>query len=127
MHLGPPELTDVGNTPMLNRPALVDQSAHAGYGAARVSRRDSPMTPPGQAMTGSGDGSAIPLPYAPIRNRGLSPTVGNMARTPSDSSSFVRLETPGSGSGSVLQSDLPFDMDAQQWACLLYTSPSPRD
>ena len=29
--LGPPELTDVGNTPMLNRPALDNQSAQAGY------------------------------------------------------------------------------------------------
>ena len=76
------------------------------------------MTPPGQAMTGSVDGSAMPLPYAPVRSRGLSPTLSGMARTPSDASSFIRLETPGSGSGSGPQSDLPFEVDAQQWAIL---------
>ena len=103
---------------MVNRPALVDQSTRAGYGTTRVSRRDSPMTPPGQAMTGNVDGSVMPLPYAPVRNRGLSPTLSSMARTPSDSSSFIHLETPGSGSGSGPQSDLPFEVDAQQWSIL---------
>ena len=76
------------------------------------------MTPPGQAMTGSVEGNAMPRPYAPVRSRGLSPTLSGTVRTPSDTSSFIRLDTPGSGSGSGLQGDLPFEMDAQQWAIL---------